>query len=87
VPGTKPPGPVRAEHRRAGDGCQRPLLRRSHCQPRLTPSVRLPLSKSYVESGLLRVDGLSYDVAGTDIGLSHGVAMEQNPQSAKQNSQ
>ena len=25
---------------RAGDGCQRPLVPRSRCQPRLTPSVR-----------------------------------------------
>jgi len=26
--------------RRAGDGCQRPLVPRSRCQQRLTPSVR-----------------------------------------------
>jgi len=32
---------VIAEHRRAGDGCQRPLVPRSCWQPRLTPSVRL----------------------------------------------
>ena len=29
-----------AEPRRAGDGCQRPLVPRSRFQPRLTPSVR-----------------------------------------------
>jgi hypothetical protein len=31
-----------AEPRRAGDGCQRPLVPRSRCLPRLTPGVRLP---------------------------------------------
>jgi len=33
---------VPAEPWRAGDGCQRPLVPRSRCQPRLTPSVRRP---------------------------------------------
>ena len=28
-----------AEPRRAGDGCQRPLVPRSRCLPRLTPGV------------------------------------------------
>src|SRR5438128_10509607 len=34
------PTAFRAEQRRAGDGCQRPLVPRSRCPPRLTPSVR-----------------------------------------------
>jgi hypothetical protein len=29
-----------AEPRRAGDGCQRPLVPRSHSPPRLMPGVR-----------------------------------------------
>ena len=44
----------RAEQWPAGDGCQRPLVPRSRCPPRLTPSVRLqqacheiPLEKRY----------------------------------------
>ena len=39
-------GPPRREpatqQKRAGDGCQRPLVPRSRCPPRLTPSVRRP---------------------------------------------
>jgi hypothetical protein len=30
-----------AEPRRAGDGCQRPLVPRSRCLPRLTPGVAM----------------------------------------------
>src|SRR5438093_7064289 len=35
-------GRVIADPTRTGDGCQRPLVPRSRCPPRLTPGVRQP---------------------------------------------
>jgi len=41
-PRTGVSGQTYAEPRRAGDGYQRPLVPRSRCPPRLTPSVSAP---------------------------------------------
>ena len=40
--GNSPPKVARTALLPDGDGKQRPLVPRSHCLPRLTPSVRLP---------------------------------------------
>jgi hypothetical protein len=44
-----------AEPRRAGDGCQRPLVPRSRCPPRLTPSDKPALRAGL--SGRMSGDG------------------------------
>jgi len=42
----QPPRERLVQPRRAGDGCQRPLVPRSRCPPRLTPSV-VPLQDTW----------------------------------------